>query len=218
MKDKLLVSGIIAGPLFLVVWFVQAFTREGFDQGRHPISLLALGGQGWIQIANFIVTGLLYVAFAVGVRRAVRSGRGSTWGPRLIGAAGIGLIIAGVFVTDPGAGFPMGAPAGKPEMSWHGLLHELGFMLTSLSWTAACFVFARRFAGLKQRGRVGATVGTVVAVLVIALWPDLDSLSMRLVIATAIQFGFLAALAASLRRGQPDALGRSARPASVLSR
>ena len=66
---RLLACGIVAGPLFLVVALIQAFTRDGFDLSRHPISLLSLGELGWIQIANFIVTGGLYVACAVGLRR-----------------------------------------------------------------------------------------------------------------------------------------------------
>jgi hypothetical protein len=49
----------------------------------------------------------------------------------------VGLIIAGVFTADPGAGFPPGAPSGAPTISWHGLLHELGFLLT---FVAAIFV------------------------------------------------------------------------------
>jgi hypothetical protein len=34
----LLAAGILAGPLFLAVGLVHAFTREGFDLGRHPLS------------------------------------------------------------------------------------------------------------------------------------------------------------------------------------
>jgi hypothetical protein len=114
---RLLACGIVAGPLFLVVALVQAFTRDGFDLSRHPISLLSLGELGWFQIANFIVTGGLYVACAVGMRRVLRHGRGATWGPRLVGALGVGLIMGGVFVTDPGAGFPPGARLGPLSRS-----------------------------------------------------------------------------------------------------
>jgi hypothetical protein len=71
------------------------------------------------------------------------------------------LIVAGVFVTDAGAGFPAGAPAGAPEMSWHGALHEVGYLVVMLSWTAACFVFRRRFAALGQRGWARVCVATV---------------------------------------------------------
>jgi hypothetical protein len=201
---RLLAAGIVAGPLFLVLWALQAFTRDGFDPGRHPISLLSLGDLGWIQIANFVVTGALFVACAVGLRRILHPGQAGTWGPRLVGALGAGLIVAGVFVTDAGAGFPAGAPPGTPEMSWHGALHEVGYVVVMVSWTAACFVFRRRFAGLGQRGWAQACVATVVAALVLSGWPDLDSFTTRIVIATAVQFGFVAAVAARLRRELPD--------------
>ncbi len=206
----LLAGGIVAGPLFLAVWLIQAFTREGFDLGRHPLSLLSLGELGWIQIANFVVTGVLYVACAVGMWRVLRPGPGGTWGPLLVGGFGIGLILAGIFTTDPGAGFPPGAPAGAPErISWHGVLHEVGFVVAVVSWTAACFVLVRRFVALKQWGWIGGCVATPLAVLVLASWPDQDSLSLRLVIASAIQFGFVAAVAAHLMHGLPEVAAAS---------
>jgi hypothetical protein len=114
-------------------------------------------------------------------------------------------MVAGVFVTDAGAGFPAGAPAGAPEMSWHGALHEVGYVVVLLSWTAVCLVFRRRFAVLGQRGWARACVATVAAFLVLSGWPDWNSLSIRIVIATAVQFGFVAAVAARLRRGLPEA-------------
>ena len=150
--SRLLACGIVAGPLFLAVGLTQAFIRDGFDLSRHPLSLLSLGDLGWVQIANFVVTGGLFLACAVGMGRALGPGRGGTWGPRLVGALGAGLVMAGVFVADAGAGFPPGAPAGAPEISWHGALHEAGFALASLGMVAGCLVFARRFAGLRQVG------------------------------------------------------------------
>jgi hypothetical protein len=125
-----------------------------------------------------------------------------TWGPLFVGLSGIGLIIAGVFTADPGAGFPPGAPAGAPTMSWHGLLHEIGFMLSFVGAIGACAVFARRYAALGRRGWMVAALATPVAALVVAGWPDLNTLSVRLVIATAILFGFLtAAMAQALKQG-----------------
>ena len=204
MKRELLGCCIIAGPLFVVASLAQAFTRTGFDLGRHPISLLSLGSLGWLQIANFVVSGVLYVAGAVGLREALRPGRGSTWAPRLVAITGAGLIVAGVFTTDAGAGFPPGAPAGAPTMSWHGLLHEVGFGLSFVGAIAACGVFARRYAALGRRGWAVAAVATVGAVLVSAGWPDLNTLSVRLVIATAALFGFLSAVAAQLFGQEPQ--------------
>jgi uncharacterized membrane protein YhhN len=81
-------------------------------------------------------------------------------------------------------------------MSWHGALHEVGFLLSFVGAIGACLVFARRYAALGRRGWAVAAVATVVAVLVIAGWPDLNTLSVRLVIATAVLFAFPTAVAA----------------------
>lgn len=219
MKDKLLASGIAAGPLFLTVSLTQAFTRQGFDLSRHPLSLLSLGDFGWIQIANFVTAGALNLACAAGMRRALRGRPGGTWGPAFVAAYAAGLIMAGVFVTDPGAGFPPGAPLGAPErMSWHSVLHEIGFLVSLVSWTVACLIFTRTFLRAGQRGWGAACIVTVAAVLGIALWPDLSTISVRLVFATALQMGFVAALAARIRGRLPGSvqLLHQARP--VLAR
>ena len=195
--NRLLACGIVAAPLFLAVSLLQAFSRDGFDLSRHPISLLSLGDLGWLQIANFTVTGLLYLACAAGLRRVLYPGRAGTWAPLLVGANGVGLIVAGVFVTDAGAGYPPGAPAGAPEdVSWHGIVHEAGFAIATLAWFAVCFVLLRRFKSEGRRGWVAACVAAPVAVLVVDGWPDLDSLSVRLVVGSAISLGFLAAVSA----------------------
>jgi hypothetical protein len=203
MRRNLLYCGIVAGPLFIAVSLIQAFTRTGFDLARHPLSLLSLGSLGWVQIANFVVSGILYVLGAVGQRAALRRSRGGTWGPLFVGFSGIGLIIAGVFTADPGAGFPPGAPAGAPTMSWHGLLHEIGFILSFLGAIGACAVFARRYAAIGRRSWMVVALATPVAALVVAGWPDLSTLSERLVIATAILFGFLTAVMAQVLKQGP---------------
>lgn len=155
-------AGAVAGPLYLIVGFAQALTRDGFDLTRHPFSSLSLGDLGWLQIANFVVCGALFIAGAVGIRRA----RGGTWGPRLIGAMGVGMIAGGVFTADPAFGFPAGAPDGQPEaLSWHGTLHGVAFGVAILSWTVACFVFARRFAAAGERGWAAYCAATGVLLL-----------------------------------------------------
>jgi hypothetical membrane protein len=55
---------------------VQALVHDGFDLSRHAWSQLAAGPQGWIQMANLILTGAMVIAFAVGLRRC-----GPTGGP-----------------------------------------------------------------------------------------------------------------------------------------
>jgi hypothetical protein len=198
----LLACGVVAGPLFIVVGLIQAFIRSGFDFGRHPLSLLSLGDLGWVQITNFVVAGLLFVASAVGMRQALYSGRGRIWGPLLIGAFGVSLVAGGVFVADPAFGFPPGTPEGAPgHLSWHGILHAVAPAVGFNSLIAACFVFARRFADLKQRGWAAYSVATGVAVLALSVWPNLSGNFVPLWVAAALGFGWASVLAARLMMG-----------------
>src|SRR5687767_9892236 len=88
----LLGCGMLAGPLYLLVYFAQAFARAGFDITRHPASVLSNGDLGWIQITSFFVTGLLLIAGALGMRRALHPGRAGTWGPILFALSGVALM------------------------------------------------------------------------------------------------------------------------------
>jgi hypothetical protein len=151
----LLACGAIAGPLFVVVALLEGATRAAYSPLRHPISALALGELGWTQRANFLVTGLLTLAFGFGVRRALRGRGGSRWGPRLIGAIGIGLLGAGVFATAPLNGYPPGTPDLPIERSMAGVLHDLFSTLVFLGFPAACLVLGRRFSAWGNRAGPG---------------------------------------------------------------
>ena len=156
----LLLAGAIAGPLYLVVGLIEAFTRPGFDIRRHDLSLLANGDLGWIHVTLLIVSGLLVIAGAVGMSRALASGPGRTSGPLLLGVYGIGLIGAGFFSADPALGFPRGTPADTRSISWHGLMHFVSGGVGFLSLIAGCFVLGRRFAGGGEGGWAAYSVVT----------------------------------------------------------
>ncbi len=142
----LLACGVVAGPLFLVTAFAQTFTRAGFDLRRHPFSMLSLGDLGWVQIADFVVSGALFAACAVGMRRVLRGRRGGTWGPVLIGTFGLAQIGGGVFVTDPALGFPAGTGDGVPDaLSWQSTAHGVAFAVGMAALIAAFAVFAHAF-------------------------------------------------------------------------
>jgi hypothetical protein len=149
---RLLVCGVAAAPLFAVVALAQAAMRPGFDLTRHAVSLLGLGDLGWIQNASFLLTGLLTIAGAIGISRALR-GPGVRWAPRLLVIFGVGCMAGGIFHTDPGDGFPPGTPAGIPmSMSWHGSLHMAFGGIGFLALFAACFVLARAYIFYRRRG------------------------------------------------------------------
>lgn len=151
----LLVSGLVAGPLYIVVVVLQALFRDRFDLSRHPASVLSNGDQGWIQIGNFLATGSLFIAFAVGLRREMPSAcpHGAIWGPRLVGLVSASMAAAGIFSADPLDGFPPGTPTGPPtSISWHALAHFLVGITAFLTLIAACLVFSRHFAAAGSRG------------------------------------------------------------------
>ena len=164
----LLVCGAIAGPVFTVGWMVAGATRADYDPLRHPISSLAVGELGWAQTANFTVTGLLTLAFAVGLRRRLPSQGGSTWGPPLIGVIAIGLLGAGMFVTDPMNGYPPGTPDLPFQYSMQGRLHRLFSAFVFLGLPIACFVFARFFA--RQRVRSWMTYSAVTGIAFVIMF------------------------------------------------
>ena len=133
---------MIAGPLFVATFLVEGALRPDYDALRHPVSSLALGPRGWVQVANFAVTGVLYLAFAIGLSRAPRISVRTQIGPILIGAAAVGLIGAGVFTTDPVSGYPPGTPDALTEHTAAGVLHDLFSAPTFLALPVAALVFA----------------------------------------------------------------------------
>ena len=167
--ELLLLCGVIGPLLFIVVLLIEGATRPGYSVLRNYGSDLELSNQGWEQIANFIVCGLLCIAFAVGLRRMWRAGRASVWGPLLIGLFGLGLVVAGVFVTDPGRGYPPGAPLKGDPQTIHGYIHGInGAVLFNLVLPAACFVLARRFAADPQN-RNWATYSWMTGVVILLI-------------------------------------------------
>ena len=164
LTSKLLMAGSLAGPFFIALSLLQAFTREGFDWIRHPASLLSLGDLGFIQIANFVITGALFIAFAVGLKRILTAGVGRKWLSLLFIVVGIAFILGGVFVADPAFGFPPGTPEGMPKtMSWHSLIHGFAPVIGSLAISAALLIFARR---LWKQGRRSASILAVLVMIV----------------------------------------------------
>jgi hypothetical protein len=149
---RLLTCGFFGPLLFILLFLAQGLVRADYDPLRHPVSALAIGEQGWLQQVNFIFSGLMILAFALGVRQVIHSSRGSTWGPILIGLTAVGLIGAGFFACDPLNGYPPGTPLFPLERSFHGRLHDLFSLPVFTALPAACFVFVRRFAHERRRG------------------------------------------------------------------
>jgi hypothetical protein len=138
---------VVVGPFYLAVGMIQGLVRDGFDFSRHALSHLANGPGGWVQTANFVLSGMMVVAAAVGFARVLgpRS-RAVTW---FLGGFGASMLVAAVFPADPVDGFPAGTPEGPPtSISTTGLVHfvagALGFTFLAVSCLFAARVMSRR--------------------------------------------------------------------------
>ena len=160
---SLLLCGVLAGPIYLAVGIAQGLLRDGFDFGRHPLSVLANGPGGWVQTANFVVTALMVVAAAVGFQRVLRPTSRATG--IFLGAFGTSMLVAAVCRADAVDGFPVGTPLGPPtSISTLGLLHfaagALGFVALAVSCLVASRAMSRR--GERTFARLSLLSGVII--------------------------------------------------------
>ncbi|MFI6322033.1 DUF998 domain-containing protein [Nonomuraea sp. NPDC050556] len=137
MRRKLLLAGTVAPVVSLLIFHLDMITRPGYDALYHGPSLLMLGGRGWLQIANFVVTGAVMLACGLADRR------------RLMAVYGLAMICTGVFVTDPQLGYPPGTPLDllpgvNAPSTWHGTLHWISVFFLYGAAVAACLVSRSR--------------------------------------------------------------------------
>ena len=188
---RLLGCGLAAGPVFTATFLLEGATRDGYRPRRHPVSSLALGPRGWVQTANFTVTGTLFLAGAAGLWRAARTGpsragaegQGQAGQPGasthaaaaliatagLIAAAGLGLLSAAVFPTDPVSGYPPGTPPAPPSPSRTGTAHNLAAIPFFAGLPAAALVSGRRSWRTGQPGFARYSAVTALTMLTTAV-------------------------------------------------
>lgn len=170
MTRWLLAGGLIGSVLFVVVFLVEGATRPGYSAWRNFVSQLSLSDQGWEQVANFIVFGVLCVGFAFGVRRALGAGKGAVGGPVALGITGLSLIVAGIFPTGPALGYP-DVPEAFTATHPRGAVHGVAGLVVFFSLAVACFILSRRFSGdpaWRGWALYSALTGVVVVVFFVA--------------------------------------------------
>ena len=127
----------IAGPIiFAVVAFVQSVFRQDHSLVEHPISALAADTSGWVQNVNFLLFGLLMIAFALGLHLGVRLSRWGWVGLAFLVLSGIGLMWGGVFPATDATG----------AFDDNRVLHIPGFIMTFLGGGIGLVVMSRRMA------------------------------------------------------------------------
>jgi hypothetical protein len=164
----LLACGVLAGPIYVTVTLTQALTRAGFDLSKHRFSWLTTGELGWIHQSNMVLVGVLTLLFAAGASQLLQKGRGSVWGPRLLGLLGAAYLAGGLLTADPVAGFPPGTTPEMVHTTWHGAAQNASRSVSTLFLLAASLVFAGWFAAQGRRGWAwiyGAGIPVVFAAL-----------------------------------------------------
>lgn len=124
------------------VFFVTIFTIEGWLRpGYHPLSMfvseLSLGSRGWVQIVNFLVTGVLIFSFGHGIKKYFQTGVATKVGPLLLQIIGFSLMVSAFFPSDPSAMFN--------QHSFYGIIHGIFGAIVFLCMPIVCFIFFRRF-------------------------------------------------------------------------
>ena len=206
-----LLAGIVGPLLFVIVFLIEGALRAGYDPVRLQVSYLSLGDGGWIQIANFLVSGGLVVTFALGLRGVLLEGRGAAAAPIGVAMIGVGLIVAGLFSTVPAFGWPPATPDGFPtDIPATAYLHLGGALCFFLGMVVASLAMARRF----RANGAGSWAGGSVAIALVVLgflgassadptgrpfFPPVAGLLQRISIIAGL--GWIAALAARTLRG-----------------
>ncbi|UVS79582.1 DUF998 domain-containing protein [Actinokineospora sp. UTMC 2448] len=196
-SERLLLAGALAGPVFFASSITQMLAREGFDITRHPLSQLANGGSGWLQVLTFVLAGLGVLALAVGARRTLLEGVGRRVLPIFIGVFGAGLVASGLFTMDPENGFPVGTPEGPvAQMSWHSIAHSAAAATAFTALAAAAVVLAVRHAR-GRRARPAVLSAATALVLLLPVSPEL--MSIQVAVNGLVAFTWTTVVALSLR-------------------
>jgi hypothetical membrane protein len=151
----------IAGPIiFAVVALVQSVLRQDHSLVEHPISALAAGTSGWVQNVNFLLFGLLMIAYAVGLHLGVPSSRSGWVGLAFLVLSGMGLMWGGLFPATDSTG----------AFDENRVLHIPGFIMTFLGGGIGLIVMSRRMARDPRWQSVATyALATGIAMLVLIL-------------------------------------------------
>ena len=204
------ICGLLVLPVFTFGWLVGGLAQPAsYSWIRHDISDLGAmtADQPWIynQIgAN--LTGLLLLAFAVGLWRALGSSRMARAGVSLLAIVAIDQFLDGFLRLDCRALDPGCA---QQPASWHAVAHVIESTVTIFSLLVVPFVFAwalRRVSGWADLSRPTLLFGVAAIVAVFGLTILAEGIGPRA--AATIWFAWVALLAYRLLRLEtrsPDA-------------
>jgi hypothetical protein len=206
---------MLGAVLFVSVFTVGGWLSPGYSATRMFVSELSLGPLGWVQILNFVMTGILVLLFGRGLAAHFSTGAASRAGPVLVQSIGVSLIASGPFTTDPSSMFD--------QSTMHGIVHGIFGALVFTFAPLSCFVFYRRFrsdpAWRPLAGwtlAIGAILAVGIPLLKISQQPGSGLFEWKGLVQRVLLVAFMAwvfTVAARLRSGHS---GRRQRPEAAL--
>ncbi|MAG36921.1 MAG: hypothetical protein CL878_11860 [Dehalococcoidia bacterium] len=174
LQRSLALCGVAAPILFIATFTVLGMFRDDYSPIKHFVSELGATGvqNAAAQNANFVVTGLLIMSFAVGLFRAIGSNKRAKIAAGLVVSTGAGLAGSGIF---PGDRLPV-----PPEPSVSALLHYTFAGLAFLAIVSAILVFSRslpRSEPWLTFRRYSLITGVVASGLLVLTWLSVPSAS-----------------------------------------
>ena len=99
----LAICGIIEPIIFAIIVMIAGLLRPDYSHLTDFVSELGAVGapNAIIQRINFVLVGILIVAFTFGLHRGIGEGKDSIIGPLLIAIFGLSAVVSGIFSTDP---------------------------------------------------------------------------------------------------------------------
>ena len=161
LANVLAAAGIVGPLVFTVGVVVQGLYRPEYHPLAQQISDLTAGPSGWVQQVNFVVFGVLLLAFAVGLQRGVRGAWPWVVGPALVAWNGVELVIAGIFPLREDASGRIYDPLGVHSVNGTIFFLCIGVVLVVLSRQLA------RDASWRGLATYTLVTGSVVFVLVL---------------------------------------------------
>ena len=131
-------AGILGPVLFVAIFTIEGWLRPDYQPLSTYVSALSLGPRGWIQMTNFVVFGILLLAFTRALAAEFKDGKASRGGLILLTIIGFCYLLSGPFVMDP-----TGTPLNQTTV--HGTLHGIFGAIVFLLMPISCFVYLRRF-------------------------------------------------------------------------
>ena len=171
MRKLAALSGLVGPILFAFVLVTLTILKYDFllSLGWHPLNAptfdwpsgLELGDFGWVMTVTFVLSGLMMMIFASGLRLNLPNSRVTVISSLALSLAGLAL--AGLaFTTDPTI---RSTPA-----TWHGRLHDLSFVLLGLTLMPAMLLFGFTFRMDKRWDNLSLYTWLTVALVFPAFW------------------------------------------------